>query len=80
MSNLTHRFGKHVYDFYSRHTNKQAAEKDLAIARKSFSGARIAKSGDVHYPWYVFADVKSLKNPEQPAYHKGGVVHTRKVR
>jgi hypothetical protein len=81
----TKKFGSHTYDLYSQHTTLSDAKKDMKKAREyGFTRVRYTKTEKL-YPgiqifYFVWADVKSLKNPEQPAYQKGGVVHTRRIK
>ena len=82
---ITKKFGHHVYDLYARYPTEWQAKKGAIEARKSFSRVRIhhnviKETRKGLNEWFVFADVRSLKDPEQPAYQKGGVVHSRRIR
>lgn len=88
MANLTKKFGHRVYDLYAEYRTKVSAEHGARVARnKGFERVRVVKTGRTparmdmeDYPWAVYVDVRSLNNPEQPAYQKGGVVHTRRIK
>ena len=78
------KFGKHTYTLWANARNQTAAKKEMIRAKEhGFSRVRhtvtsgLPQSTNLYWIW---VDVRSLKDPEQPAYHKGGVVHTRRIR
>lgn len=84
----TKRIGHHTYDLYGEYRTKNTAVFGASAARNyGFARVRVIKTGTTparmdreDYPYAVYVDVRSLKNPEQSAYQKGGVVHTRRIK
>jgi hypothetical protein len=78
------RFGKHTYTLYSKTRTLTDARKEIRKA-KEYGFERVKHSVTSGYPqstnlYSIWVDVRSLKNPEQPAYQKGGIIHTRRIR
>ena len=81
--NIVKKFGHHVYDLYARYPTKWQAEQGAKEARKIFARVRVHHNvirGVALNEWFVFVHTLSMKNAFQPAYHKGGVVHTRRIK
>jgi len=78
------KFGKHTYDLWANARNQTSANKEAKKAKEA-GFARVRYTVTSGYPqstnlYWIWVDVKSLKDAEQPAYHKGGVVHTRRIK
>jgi len=79
----TKKFGKHTYQLWGTERPLTAARSEIKKA-KEYGFERVRHTVSSGRPqstnlYKIWADVRSLKDPEQPAYQNGGVVHTRRI-